>query len=159
MNWHPFVGNGLWKREDKRSENSFLNWKTCTAFLSFWSRRLGFSGHCSVCVLVRLVDPPDLAWRECKLKTFSGDHLPTQNEITSDLAWCKFTLNFFFLDHPPAQTPDLDWCKFELFFFSGPPSVPTPTHPKCPKWDNTRFGLIQIETENCFSGLPTHQNT
>ena len=58
-----------------------------------------------------------------------------------DLGWYKFRLKIFFR-RPPTHnevTPDLARYKFRPKYLSlGPPTYP--------KWDNTRFGLIQIHT-------------
>ena len=91
----------------------------------------------------------DLAWHQIGLKNVSQDHLPThpptQNEITPDLAWCKFRPKFFSEDHAPTQneiTPDLALYKFGLKNFSW--DYP-PTHPKhLKKIPSTNSMLISI---------------
>ena len=99
---------------------------------------------------------PDLAWHKIWTKKFSRDHPPSQNEITPDLAWLQTEI--FFFGPPPTHWPtqneitlDLAWYKF------GMKNCSQDHPPILPRWDNTIFGLIQIQTEKCFL-RPSIQN-
>ena len=110
------------------------------------------SGHHSVCISM-------LGWlfAYCHLQT----PLPTPQKPHQ--IWLDIHLyqTFFSPDHALTTcpitineiTPDLAWYKFKLKIFS---SYLPPTHAK---WGNTRFDLIQIQTDHFSWNYPTPPNT
>ena len=84
--------------------------------------------------------------------------LPPTNEITPDLAWYKYGLNFFSRKpptHPKWNNTRFSFVQIQTKYFFSEPMEPTFHPPAHQKWDNTRFGLIQIQTGKFFLGLPT----